>query len=277
MTDQLCIRCKRVMDHSDSLSLCPTCDAQDADILAREDRVSFFNAVSLAMKHDRRLFTPDESDDEETTGDDESSLPAAKRYAGVVTAQLAGRSWIECRELGEGRHKFFTIDASGDVRVGSTVEFETDYQYPGFDGTYWWVKNVVVIDAAPAIGSYHLIGDGSVPDDRPLNDAESGLLEHAEHIADGLEDGSIVLIDETGAPVPFVDEELPSDDDTGAVMFLTFEQSEFMTQVCRFEGLIVYLHQTDGIRMALDLEAGGLVTVQRTPVFWVVSAVRGGA
>lgn len=111
--------------------------------------------------------------------------------------------------------------------------------------------------------------------DTPLDDDTVGLVELAEHIADGLESGDIVLIDNTGKSVFFVDEGLPGDGDVGAVMFLTFEQSEFMTQVCRFEALLVYLHQTDAIRMAGELEAGGLVTVDRVGPFWVVSAVRG--
>lgn len=111
-------------------------------------------------------------------------------------------------------------------------------------------------------------------DDTPLPDDDAiGLVEHAEHIADGLESGEIVLIDDDGMPVPFVDEDLPGDA-AEAVMFLDFEHAAFMDQVCRFEGLLVYLHQTDELRMAETLEAGGLVTIDRGEVFWVVSAVR---
>jgi hypothetical protein len=72
----------------------------------------------------------------------------------------------------------------------------------------------------------------------------------------------------------FVDESLPSDNDADAVMFLTFEEADFMHQVCQFEGLIVYGWQLNAMTMAAKLERGGLVSVQRCGGFVIVSAVR---
>jgi hypothetical protein len=74
---------------------------------------------------------------------------AEKRYTGIVTHQMSGRSWVKCDEF-EALQKFFTIDAEGNVEIGSTVTFELDHQYPGFDGAYWWVQNVRVFDPRDA-------------------------------------------------------------------------------------------------------------------------------
>jgi len=71
------------------------------------------------------------------------------------------------------------------------------------------------------------------------------------------------------------DAQRDQDEADGAVMFLTFEQAAFMEQVCQWDGLIVPLTALHAIRMAFDLEAGGLVTLQRGhPDHVIVSAVR---
>jgi hypothetical protein len=74
--------------------------------------------------------------------------------------------------------------------------------------------------------------------------------------------------------LPFVEEQLPSDNDDDAVMLLTFEEADFMHQVCQFDGLIVYTWQREAIDMAEALERGGLVRVQDCGGFVIVSAVR---
>ncbi len=247
MTDQICIRCKRVMDHSDSLSICPTCDAQDADILAREDRVSFFNAVSLAMKHDRRLFTPDESDDEdevtEDTDEDYDRMMDAydHKIASEEIASLANPDGLGQIDLDDYRARVGLPLVKGD----DVPDADPDTLFEDMieDITTGWTETRAILVRDPDTG---------------------GITVHPNDSA---------LLDED----TFVDEVLPGDEDeaASAVMFLTFEQAEFMERVCRFDGMLVYLHQTAAIRMALDLEAGGLVTIDRTPVFWVVSAVRG--
>lgn len=88
---------------------------------------------------------------------------------------------------------------------------------------------------------------GSTPTD-DLSDEQKGLLEFAEYLADGLE--------------------------TGGIMLLTFEEAAFMEQVCRWDGLIVPFTAIAAIRIALHLEEGGLVTIERRAGDMIVSAVR---
>lgn len=87
-------------------------------------------------------------------------------------------------------------------------------------------------------------------------------------------DTQILVRDDRGKLVPFVDEPLPSDSDHDAVMFLTEEEADFMRTICLFDGLLVYPHQRAEIIMTAKLEKGGLVTVQRADGYVVVSAVR---
>jgi hypothetical protein len=84
---------------------------------------------------------------------------------------------------------------------------------------------------------------------RPLTHDEEGLLEFSEGLAD--------MVDE------------------GAVMFLTEPEAAFMDRICACDGLRVPLYIDAAVAMANRLEAGGLVTVDRSaPDHIVVSAVR---
>lgn len=88
----------------------------------------------------------------------------------------------------------------------------------------------------------------------PLDDETLGLVELAESVADGLESGDIVLIDDRP---------------------LTLPELTFMYKVKEWDGWVLYLSMEYEREMAERMEARGLVTIARGDVWWTVIPVRG--
>lgn len=173
---------------------------------------------------------------------------------------------------------------------------DESFELPYADVRAWMQKRSWSLAASPSLAALPLTSDDAPFDEVIENEGDayydwqvdgeaapelqphSGLVPDEGYIDIPGAPGYTHVMYDTGMDwdaVPDDDDE-PADEvvDMGAVMFLSFEEAEFMRQVCSFDGLIVYPHQVQAMAMADKLEQGGLVTVDRAGPFAVVSAVR---